>query len=189
MKFRVSGWGHRAKLPPMRTLLQNRTPVQLLWIIAASNVLVAMSLGILGLRSSHLRVSQLPHSLIWASLSTFLFGLLWGAVTEQTLRDGITAERWPDSLLGGPRKLIAHPAFTVLNVLFFIAGCGYTAFSHAHNFGGTWAFLYPAMSLTRVINYLRNKPPSSSNDSLGQLNSLKPLQSEHWGDPSRPFVG
>ncbi len=173
----------------MRPLLQNRTPAQLLWMIAALNILVSMSFGMLGLRLWRLPQSQqLPHSLLWVSFGVLILSLIGDLIAEQNLRDGISAERWPDKLLDGPRKLFAGPAFSILNVFLLVASCAYVFFSHPHNVGGAWAFLYPALSLTRVISAMRKRPSSSTDRLLTRIEPPKPLHSEHWKTPPHPFT-
>ena len=170
----------------MRTLLQNQTPLQLLWLIAASNIIVSMSFGILEFRSwQHHHLSD---SLLWISFGMLILGVVGDLIAEQALRDGISAEYWPGSLLDGPRKLFAGPAFPVLNVLFLVAGCAYIAFSPARSFGGAWAFLFPGMSLPRIIGYMRRKSPPSTDRLFLQREPPKPLHSEHWKTPPRPFA-
>jgi hypothetical protein len=104
---------------------------------------------------------------------------------EQALQNGISSERWPDKLLEAPRKLVISPASSVLCGLLFLGLLAYVVFSPAHQLGGTWMFLGPLMSLTRVVNYLR---PKRAFDRLFQPREQpKPLQSENWGAPPRPF--
>jgi len=166
----------------MKPLLQSWTPTQLLWTIAASNVLVVIGFGVLSLPSRHRNF----HLLLWCSFVTLIFGLVSSLVVERALQNGINSERWPDGLLAVPRKLAAHPASAVLAGFLFIGVIAYVVFSSAHHFGGSWIFLWPLMILTRVQGYLR---PKAKSDSLLQpLERPKSLQSEDWGAPPRPFT-
>jgi hypothetical protein len=128
-------------------------------------------------------------------LGIIVLGCVLDLIAKQTLKDGVAADRWPDSLLAGPRKLIEPPIFYILSGVFggaFLACIAYSAFSHhsiGHTNGAFWAFWYPAMSLIHLQIALRPKPPSSSDFSLSPGGPSEPLRSEHWGNPSQPFVG
>lgn len=164
------------------TLLKNRTPVQLLRIIAALNLLIVLGFGILGFP----RHFHYGWSLLFIFILTVL-GLISNLAVEQELKDGIASERWPDALISSLRKL--HPTFSVLGLLLIIAGFVsiiVITISGAR-IGGVWCLLYPAMTFTRVGSYLRPRPPSSSDSLLKLIETSKPLQSEHWGTPPHSF--
>jgi hypothetical protein len=163
------------------TLLRNRTPVQLLWIIAASNLLVAIGFGTLALPR---RFYHVWHPLLLCSFIIVILGFIGSLIAEQEFKEGIASERWTDTLLNGPRKL--HSAFLVLAGLFIVASI-IIAISSARHFAGAWVFLWPAMCLTRLSNYLRPKPTSSNGSLLKSIEPPEPLDSEHWGTPPRPF--
>src|SRR5580704_11757568 len=123
----------------MSSLLQRRTPAQLLWIIGALSALVSLGFGMLTSHPS----KKLPLMLLGWSFAAIVFGMVGSLFAEQSFRDGITSERWPDSLLGGPRKFIIHPATYILECLLFIGFVVYIVSSNFHNFGGGWMFLWP----------------------------------------------
>jgi TRAP-type C4-dicarboxylate transport system permease small subunit len=159
----------------MKPLLQSRTPTQLLWLVAAANALVVIGFGVLRYRSLHL--------LLWCSFAAVVFGLVSSLVVEQTLRNGISSDRWPEKLLEAPGKFIAS-GFPILCGLLILGSLANVVFS-PHQVGGTWMFFAPLLTLTRVATCLRPKPAS---DRLFQPRvQSKPLQSENWGSPPRPF--
>jgi hypothetical protein len=169
----------------MRPLLQYRTPAQLLWMIGAANVLVSMSFGLLGGVSRHYPHRFLPLPLALFSFGAVAFGLIGTLIAESNLRNGIRSERWPDALLDAPRKVVSYPAFFILPYLLIIASFVVIIFSRGGNFSGTWMFLYPALSLTRVISALR--PLQTNADHHNRMDPPKPLQSDHWGSTPRSF--
>jgi hypothetical protein len=172
------------KLPRMSSLLERRTPAQLLWIIAASNLLVIIGFGVLSLPSWRHRGLSLS---LWCSVAAIILGLISSLPTERALRDGINSERWADKLLEAPRSLTGSPAFSILCGLLFLSYLAFVIFSAAHNVGGSLMIFWPLMSLIRVGTYLR--PPKPPFDRLLQpIEQPKPLQSENWGTPPRPFA-
>jgi hypothetical protein len=166
----------------MSSPLERRTPAQLLWIIGASSVLVSISFVVLAWYHSK---GLLPT--LWCSLAALALGLVICLIAERALQNGINSERWPDSLLNAPRKLTARPAFSVLSGLLLVGALAYVVFAGVRHIGGIWMILWPLMSLTRVRNYLRPKPKSDR--LLRPIERPKPLQSENWGAPPRPFSG
>ncbi len=176
----------RATLLRMRPLLQYRTPAQLLWMIGAANVLVSMSFALLGVVSRHYPHRQhRPLPTVLFSFGALVLGLIGTLIAESKLRNGIRSERWSDAVLDAPRKVVAHPAFFILPYLLIIASFVDIIFSRSGNLSGAWMFLYPAMSLTRVTSALR--PRQTDADPRNRMDSSKPLRSEHWGSPPRPF--
>ena len=131
------------------------------------------------------RTAFLPLPLALFSFGALVLGLIGTLIAESKLRNGIESERWPDALLDAPRKVAAHPAFFILPYLLIVASFVDIIFSRGGNLSGTWMFLYPAMSLTRVISVLR--PRQTDADPRSRMDPPKPLQSEHWGSPPRPF--
>jgi hypothetical protein len=166
----------------MRPLLQSLTPKQLLSIIAGSNALVIVGFALLALPASH---SRSRHLSLWCcSFVALVIGLIGSMVAEQALRNGINSGQWPDSLLAVPKKLAAHPAYYVIQGLLFMGAIAYMVSPGFHG-SGVWCFLGPMMSLTRVQSYLSTR--STSKPSLWLIEQHKPLQSESWGVPPRPF--
>jgi hypothetical protein len=171
----------RAKLPRMKPLLESLTPTQLLWITAAANTLVVIGFGVLSAPSWHKGL----HLVRWYPLAALVFGLVGSLVVEQVLRNGISSDRWPEKLLEAPREFVASPGYPVLCGLLILGSLAYMVFSSAHQVSGTWMFLAPLQSLIRVGTYLRPKP--ASDRLFRPIEQLKPLQSENWGSPPRPF--
>jgi hypothetical protein len=161
----------------MGRLLQNRTPAQLGWIIAASNLLIACSFAMLF-------VKWLP---LWAGLASFT-GIICGFVlelfAEAALRDGIASEEWPDALIATTRRFFTHPALAAAIILLIVASFAVILFwTGRHLAGAAWIFLAPSMSLTRV-KAIFSRPRRAA--SLGRKDPPKPLQSDHWGIPPQP---
>jgi len=171
---------HRGKIPRMKSLLQSRTPTQLLWIIATSNALISFFFGMAFLQSRRVHHAPLTFSrdLLW--LAALAVGFVATLLSEQTLKNGVASERWPEALLITPRKLVEQPTFTILIWLLFVASCASIAFTKADNLAMSWLFLTPAMSLTRVRNSLR--PQNRLVEKAALLDPSKPLQSDHWGN-------
>jgi len=114
----------------MRPLLQYRTPAQLLWMIGAMNVLVSLGFGVLGVGSRHYPHLHLPLSVALLSFGAFVLGLIGTLIAESSLKNGIKSERWPDALLDAPRKVVAHPAFSILPSLLIMSSfCGHHLFA------------------------------------------------------------
>jgi hypothetical protein len=159
--------------------------MQLVWISIAFNVLVALCFGMffmLSLRLPQNMRSPFTQKLPWLIL--LLLGVIGDALAGSALRKGIATERWPESLLVAPRKLLEHPVFPILSCSLFVASLTVAVFSRGQHIAGSWFFLTPAMGLIRVGMPLRpqNKVAASS----GLLYPAKPLQSEQWGTPSQP---
>jgi hypothetical protein len=171
----------------MSGLLQNRTPAQLAWIIAASNLLVASSFAAFFVESYHHPNShRLP---LWAAFISFallIFGLVLGLFTETALKDGIASEQWPEALLVTTRKIFTHPALSAAIFTLFAAFVAVIAFSGSRHVAGAWIFLLPSMSLTRMRAMFN--PPRKDAGGLGLIDPPKPPQSDHWGAPPSSFT-
>jgi hypothetical protein len=168
----------------MKPLLEGRTPTQLLWIIAASNALVSIGFGTPYVRSwlGH----RVPPSQNLPWIVALAIGFIGTLLSEAALKEGVSSEQWPQALLVTPRKLLEHPAFSALGWSLIVASFAAIAFSRGQHIGLAWAFLAPSMSLSRVRVSLR--PPANVATNRGLLsNPSKPLLSEHWGSPHRPF--
>jgi hypothetical protein len=166
----------------MGSLLQNRTPAQLAWIVAASDLFVTSSFATFVVEAYyHPNRHRLP---LWASLASFallILGLVIGLFAEAALKDGIASEHWPDALVAGTRKLFTHPALAAVMFILVAASIAVVAFSNSRHFAGAWIFLFPAMSLTRVKAVFTR--PRNSASGPGTIGPPKPLQSDHWGIP------
>jgi hypothetical protein len=158
--------------------------MQLVWISIAFNVLVALCFGMFFMLS--LRLPQdlrMPFSQKLPWLILLLLGIIGDALAGSALRKGIATERWPESLLMAPRKLLEHPAISVLGWSLIAASFAVMVFSRGQHIAGYYFFLAPQMSLNRLRISLR--PPSKAASS-GMLYPAKPLQSEQWGTPPQP---
>jgi hypothetical protein len=164
----------------MGSLLERRTPTQLLWIIGALSALVSLGFGMLISHPS----KKLSVMLLGWSFAAIVLGMVGSLFAEQSLRDGVTSEQWSDALLARPRKFITNPAAYIFAGLLFIGFVVYVVFSNFHNFGGGWMFLWPMLTIIRVQACLH--PPKKPN-LLPPVEPPKPLQSENWGTPSHPF--
>src|SRR5882757_1398552 len=103
----------------MKPLLERRTPTQLLWIIAASNALVSIGFGMPFVQSwQHHRV-PFSQNLPW--FAALLVGFIATLLSEAALKKGVASAQWPEALLVTPRKLLEHPAISVLGWSLFVA--------------------------------------------------------------------
>ena len=168
----------------MKPLLEGRTPTQLLWIIAASNALISLGFGMPFFVPSwqHHRLS-FSQAICW--FAAVVVGFISDMLSEAALKEGVASERWPEALLAAPRKLLEHPAISVLGWSLIVASFAVLAFARVHNYSSEWVFLAPALSLTRIRTLMR--PPSNIATHTGLRHPLKPLQSEHWGTPPQSF--
>ena len=168
----------------MKPLLEGRTPTQLLWIIAASNALVSIGFGMPLVESwQHHRV-PFSQNLPW--FAALLVGFIATLLAEAALKEGVASDHWPEALLVAPRKLLEHPAISVLGWSLIVASFAAVVFPRGHNIAGSWVFLAPSMSLNRVRVSLRPPGKVATNPRL-LPNPAKPLLSEHWGSPPQPF--
>jgi hypothetical protein len=160
--------------------------MQLVWISVASNALVTLCFGIFFVLS--LRLPQdlrIPFSQKLPWLILLLLGVIGDGLAQSALRKGVATERWPEALLVAPEKFLEHPALSVLGWLLIAASFAVIAFSHRQDIAGSWFFLAPAMGLSRLRMSLRPQNKVAANPGL--LYPVKPLQSEYWGTPPRPF--
>jgi hypothetical protein len=175
------------KLPRMRPLLEDRTPVQLLWVIAASNALTSLGFAIPFVQSwqtpPHHRTPFLQE-IPW--FFAILAGLIATFLSEQSLREGIASEQWSEALLAAPRRLLEHPAFSFLGWSLIVASFAAIAFTRGSGIAGVWMFIAPSLSLSRVRSLLRPRNHANADSQL--RTPAKPLQSEHWGTPPGPFT-
>jgi len=172
----------------MGRLLQNRTPAQLAWIIAASNLLVASSFATIFLESYYHPKGH-PH--LWAGLAPFallILGGVMGMFAEVALKDGIASEKWPEALVASTRKIFTHPAIHAAIGMLLTASIAVvviSAFSSGRHATGAWIFLFPAMSLTRVRAIFTR--PHKNSSGLGIQDAPRPLRSDHWGASPQRF--
>jgi hypothetical protein len=169
----------------MGNLLQNRTPAQLAWILAASNLVVASSFGTFFVESyrhssSH-RLSPLEASVSFALL---ILGMIMGLFAETALKDGIASEEWPEALVAGTRKFFTHSALAAAFLLLAVGAFAVFVLSSRH-FSGAWIFIYPLMTLSRIRGFF-SRPPNSAGGP-GTQDPPKPLRSDHWGIPPQRF--
>jgi hypothetical protein len=170
----------------MGRILQSRTPAQLLWIVAVANVLMISSFAIPLIQSWRLPEE---HSLSLAAKLTFLtiYGtwLIGGLLAGSVLRKGITRNQWPEALLATPRKLLEHPAISALCWALIVAAFAAMVFSRGSHLSGFWPVLIVQTSITNTRLALRKQ--AKADESGGLLHPARPLQSENWGTPPRPF--
>ena len=135
---------------------------------------------------------QLPEGLrlSWTAklpwLAVLMLGVIASMFAETALQRGVAHELWPEALLATPRKLLQHPAVSVVGWSLIAASFAAIAFSHGHHVSGAWFFLIPQLSIARVRLSLRERPKT---DDSSLIYPAKPLQSENWGTPPRPFSG
>ncbi len=166
--------------------LQSRTPAQLVWICVASNALIALCFGAAFLLSLRLPPDvRIPLSQKIPWFAFFLLGIIGDVLAASTLRRGVATERWPESLLIAPRKLLNRPGFSVLNWTLIVAVIAVSGFSTRQNLAGYWFLFAPLMGLSSMRLSLREQKEVPAPSHLPYPES--PLQSEHWGTPPQPF--
>jgi hypothetical protein len=170
----------------MSRLLQNRTPSQLGWIIAASNLLVASGFAAFFIDSyRHPNGHRLSPFAASISFALLILGLVLGLFAETALKDGIASEQWPEALVVTTRKIFTHPALLAAALLLIVASIAVVVFSSAGHFSAAWIFFIPLMSLIRIRGIFSRPRENASHPGL--VDPAKPLQSEHWGIPPQPF--
>src|SRR5271163_4401311 len=106
----------------MSRLLQNRTPAQLAWIMAASNLLSSSGFAVLFVDTyRHPHGHRLSPFVASTSISLFILGLVLGLVAETALKDGIASELWPEALLATTRKILTSSALSATALLLIVA--------------------------------------------------------------------
>jgi hypothetical protein len=170
----------------MSRLLQNRTPAQLAWIIAASNLLAASGFAAFFIDSyRHPNGHRLSPFAASISLALLILGLVLGLLAETALRDGVASEQWPEALLITTRKIFMHSALPAAALLLIVASIAVVVLSSARHFSAAWIFLIPSMTLTRIRGIFSQSRKSSSHPR--SIDPAKPFQSEHWGTSPQPF--
>jgi hypothetical protein len=171
----------------MSSLLERRTPAQLLWIIAVANALIVSGIAAILVMSWQLPEGlRLPWTAKLPWLALLILGFIAGILAEVALQRGAAHEQWPEALLATPRKLLEHPAVSVVGWSLIAASFAAIAFSHGHHVSGAWFFLIPQLSIARVRLSLRERPKT---DDFSLIYPAKPLQSENLGTSPRPFFG
>ena len=135
--------------------------MQLVLIRVASNTLIALCFGIFFVLS--LRLPQdvrIPFSQKLPCLILLLLGVIGDILAESALRKGVATERWPESLLLAPRKLLEHPVFPILGWSLIAASFAVLVFSRGQHIAGYWFFLAPQMGLNRIQMSLRPQKQS-----------------------------
>jgi hypothetical protein len=169
----------------MRPLLHRLTPTQLVWFSVASNGFIALGFGVLFVLSLRLpSATRMPFAQKLPGLALILFGLVGDVLAERALRRGIATERWHDTLLAAPRKLLAQPVVSILSWSLLAAALAVIIFSRGQYLAEFMLFLAPQMGLNRIRISL--KQPNSVATDPGLPRPTQPLQSEHWGTPPQP---
>ncbi len=168
----------------MKPLLEGRTATQLLWMIAAANALISIGFGIAFVQSWQPHRVPFSQNLPW--FAALLVGFIATLLSEAALKEGVASERWPETILDTPRKLLEHPAISVLRWSLIVASFATIDFPRGHPIGGSWVFLAASMSLNRVRVSLRPPSKVATNPRLLPY-PAKPLLSERWGAPPQPF--
>jgi ABC-type spermidine/putrescine transport system permease subunit I len=118
------------------------------------------------------------HKIAW--FVVFLVGVISNFVVESVLKTGIVSERWPESLLDAPRKLVRHPAVTVLGRSLIVAAFASIIFTRSGVLAAMWISMGSLISGTRIRHILR---PPTMVDTSRLVPASQPLQSDHWGVP------
>jgi hypothetical protein len=169
----------------MGRLLQNRTPAQLAWILAASNLLVSSCFATFFIDSyRHPNSHRVPLWAVGISFSLLILGVFMGIFAETALKDGITSEQWPEAVVASTRRFFTQPGLSGAIFALMAASVAVLVISVVSSkrlYTGAWIFLFPAMSLTRFKTIFSRS--RKSDNGPGTQDPPKPLQSEHWGIP------
>ncbi len=172
----------------MRPWLQTRTPAQLLWLAIALNILVSAGFLGLGLLHRHNGPQLTFNLLLGSTFAIIVIGTLASLFIEQEMKNGIAAERWPDYTIERLRKFLAHPAFTVLRLVLFVAAILCIVVTFPRNSIWFWAIFWPELSISRIRGLAHPERPGTSNRLFSPDEPPKPLHSDHWGDPPGTFA-
>ncbi len=178
---------HRARFLPMSSLLDRRTPAQLLWILGSFHALVMVGFGVLSVHSWRFpNGPYLSHGYLFLCFVVSMTGFIGVLIVMSSLKRGVKAERWPDGMLESPRKLLSSSAFSVLSRLLFAGGLVSMILwlRSVHGDNG-WLFLWPLTNLKDVQRCLR--PKSDPFDHSLRIERGKALRSEHWGETPESF--
>jgi hypothetical protein len=168
----------------MKPLLEGRTPKQLVRIMAASSALIAIGFGIAFVQLWQAHRMSFFQKLPW--IAALLVGFITTLLSGAALKDGVASELWPEAVLDAPRKVLEHPATSVLIWSLFVAYCATIDFPPGHPIGGSWVFFAASTSLIHARISLRPPGKVPTYPRLSSY-SIKPLLSEHWGAPPQPF--
>jgi hypothetical protein len=167
----------------MTSRLQRWKPAQLLWIVGIANLASTVAVLVLAALSWHLPEDQrLPLQVKIPAFLAFVLSFAASLVAESALQRGIRSRVWPDSLLAAPRRLLSHPARTVITtlmmagtlILFIILPLRSTPL-------GTLFMMLP-LNLSR-IRYSLDPPSADPLSTIPRLDlyPAKPLHSDQWG--------
>lgn len=173
----------------MEPWLQARTPNQLLWLIAAANALAVIGFVLVAPMPWHSGIAQqTPHQHPLLDFCTVVIGIVASLFVEQELTNGFAANRWPDDTMARVRKLVVHPVFTIVPLLFLIVGVVSTLISPPHNMEWLWMAFWPTMSMVRLRALALPEKPSRPNRLFTPGEAPKPLHPDHWGNPPGTFA-
>jgi hypothetical protein len=118
--------------------------MQLVWISFAANALIVLCFGaffVLSLRLPQNMRSPFTQKL--PLLILLLLAFIGDMLAESALRKGVANERWPEALLVAPKKLVEHPAISVLGWSLIAASFAVMVFSRGQHIAGYYFFLGP----------------------------------------------
>lgn len=169
----------------MRPLLKHRTPAQLLWMIGATNVLVSLSFGVLGVGSRHYPHAQhRPLQVALFSFGALVLGLIGTLIAGSNLRTALTRSDGPMHCSTLPGRSLPTQLFDPPVLAHHCQFCGHHLFAQ-REFERSLDVSLSGDEPTRVISALR--PRRTNADGRSRMDPSKPLQSEHWGSPPRPY--
>jgi hypothetical protein len=160
-------------------------PIQLVWFIVISSLLVTTALIVLAVRSWHLQTGQhLPSNLRTPCVTIMGIFLLAGFFGEWQLARGVRSGAWPGTYLQNPRRLVAHPVMKALSGAILVFAILYFFASPINGLGSFILFMCLPMSLSRVARTLKLKEAEviPSTISGSGLYPAKPLESNRWGN-------
>ena len=114
-------------------------------------------------------------------LTPLVSGLAVSLMAERRLRRGIDNEEWQERELVPLRKVLDHPAWTVIGVIPLVALIGYGMTSKVfHGSALFWGLMAPVQTISRLRMMVKPKGVAGVGV-LQDWRSFKPIQSEHWG--------
>jgi hypothetical protein len=118
-----------------------------------------------------------PWSGKWIWLGPFVLGMGINFMAERQLG----GEIWTDEELGPLRRLLDHPAWSVLALIPFFVLLIMLSIRRLEHHMVVWVFLMlPFQTVMRLQQIVK---PKVSSEGLLTGQSFAPIHSEHWGEP------
>ena len=160
-------------------------PIQLLWFIGISNVLVTVAVIVMAVQSRHLPESQhLPASIKTPCVTIMAVFLAAGFLGEWLLQRGVRSGAWPSDFLDSARSLLKHPAVKALIGALWVFVILYFFLAPARWLSYFALYICLPLSLSRVSMTLKPKEAEFTSSELfgSALYPAKPLRSDQRGN-------